>query len=111
MQCTTCHGVGFMTIQQPQLQTVTSWVSPVSGKALPQREGGVAVHHKLPTGRTVGISVLCCDCQGSGKGLDPDHDPACHQCHGTGERNAWDSDGDWVTEQCVCHAPAASEVA
>lgn len=35
----------------------------------------------------------------------------CQRCHGTGEVNAWESSGEWVTEDCAaCAVPAVYTV-
>jgi DnaJ-class molecular chaperone len=62
---------------------------------------------------TTGISYVCNNCQGSGLALDPRHDPACTQCHGTRDRPVMDCmngsyDG---SEPCTCHAVTTVEVA
>ena len=110
MICSTCNGMRFVVVKQPQYQNVTTWVNPDTGLVTSQMLGGVPVRHQLPTGRMSGISEVCSECQGTGLALDPARDPDCPQCHGRGERNAWASSGEWETEPCSCTKPARFNV-
>lgn len=90
---------------------VTTWVDPRNGFVTSEMLGGVAVRERFATGRILGISEMCTDCYGSGIQIDPAHDPDCGQCSGTGQRNAWDSSGDYETENCLCVAPVVGSEA
>lgn len=84
MTCTTCNGLRFVLVERPK-RWYQSGTSAVIG--------------------THRVNELCDDCQGTGLAVDPAHDPDCGMCSGRGERNAWDSSGDWVPELCQCEAP------
>lgn len=50
---------------------------------------------------------LCPRCEGTGLAIDPERDPDCWQCKGTGERGVMSSiDGGYDgTEPCCCTRP------
>lgn len=85
MECTTCDGRGFITRQVPRKY----------------KQHGVTV---TLGNLTQSETVFCPTCEGSGRGVDPDHDPGCGQCQGTGWRGVMNCmDGSYDgTEPCLC---------
>lgn len=110
MICSTCNGMRFTTRRVPEYRTATFNRTP-DGYVCWPAQGGTPVRERFATGRTVTHTEQCATCNGSGIGLDPAHDPDCRQCGGMGERNAWDCSGEYVSEDCQCHAPAAESEA
>lgn len=104
MECNTCNGIGFVLVERPE--TVTKTFYKKDGYVCWPCDGGTPVRETFPTGRKLKINELCDDCHGSGKGLHPDHNPACVHCHGTGDMTVSDGHGCIDTDVCTCVAPA-----
>ena len=104
MECQTCNGMRFVSVKRQQMVTKTVYYSK-DGYPQWQCDGGTPVRETFPTGRTVTHQELCLTCHGSGLAQDPERNPDCRWCNGTGQTHAYCSSGDWVPEQCQCEAP------
>lgn len=104
MLCNTCSGTRFVLVQRQQFVTKCIY-RKADGTVCWPHEGGTPQRERFPTGKWVGISEICPDCEGTGLAIDPARDPECTMCNGRGERNAWDSSGEWEVEQCDCENP------
>lgn len=89
MECQTCSGMRFVLVERPK-RWYQSGTSAVIG--------------------THRVNELCDDCQGTGLGLDPAHNPDCTQCHGRGEMTVGDGSGGVDFDVCPCTNPAQPNI-
>lgn len=101
MQCTTCNGIGFVLVERQQYVSRRIHRT-ASGRNCWPHESSISAIERFPTGRYHKINELCDDCHGSGRGLDPDFDPDCRQCQGTGTATVADGYGGTDYDECAC---------
>ena len=109
MNCQTCNGTKFVSVQKRVYITMT--VYEKNGYPSWQCEGGTPVRHRLPTGRFRTVREICPACQGTGLELNPAHDPNCPKCHGRGTEAVSDGHGGVEYDVCPCVRVKLLEVA